>query len=453
MSLAAGIGVPGTSRQARTAPVALVRHAWWPYLAASVALAPVVVPGGPGQTAIVDALNLAALAAFGAAAALGGAPVAAPLLGAAIVIALGSALATWGAVSVMAAAMTLVQDFYLYAWFVLVANLVRTPDGVLRLARVWVWSAVALSAQGIVLALGPGGPGVLGLLAAKGQRISGAFYNPNMFADYLVSSLFMLLGVGNSMSRPVRVGAAAVMLLALVSTKSNGGLIALGSGLAAWSVASLAIRRLPMRQMIAGGCALACLALMAGWLVGEWRVGARDLEAFSSHTFLGRMEHSSQSRRHIWDTLGQNFIRAPLGIGPGNSSAMTLRVGEGERPGSLQGKEAHSDYLAFLVERGPLGLVGLLMLVVGMFVALVPAWRLARGWPAAWSGGPAFVPAVGAALVASSVHSTVIEKLHFRHFWMLAALAVACGRGCASLLAVARAADADTGTAGARGPA
>ena len=44
---------------------------------------------------------------------------------------------------------------------------------------------------------------------------------------------------------------------------------------------------------------------------------------------------------------------------------------------------------------------------------------------------------MAAALAASAVHSTVIEKLHFRHFWLL--LALVCG---SSLVAAERAARA-----------
>jgi hypothetical protein len=40
---------------------------------------------------------------------------------------------------------------------------------------------------------------------------------------------------------------------------------------------------------------------------------------------------------------------------------------------------------------------------------------------------------MAAALAASAVHSTVIEKLHFRHFWLF--LALVCG---SSLMAAER---------------
>ena len=38
-------------------------------------------------------------------------------------------------------------------------------------------------------------------------------------------------------------------------------------------------------------------------------------------------------------------------------------------------KEAHNDYLAYLIERGPLGLLGLLFLKLGVLRRLLLWWR------------------------------------------------------------------------------
>jgi O-antigen ligase len=146
------------------------------------------------------------------------------------------------------------------------------------------------------------------------------------------------------------------------------------------------------------------------------------------------MGKSSAGRQEIWGQLGGRLVRNPLGIGPGNSVLQSVAIGHRVRPGtSFQSKEAHSDYIAYAVERGPLGLAGhLLWVAAGLALVLGgrgPAPRL--DWlRAAFAGG----------LVATAVHSAVIEKLHFRHYWLF--LALACATMAASRFRPERAAEA-----------
>jgi len=101
-----------------------------------------------------------------------------------------------------------------------------------------------------------------------------------------------------------------------------------------------------------------------------------------------------------------------------------VAIGERERPGSLRSKEAHSDYLAYALERGPFGLVGLL-LWIGQGFAMVSGARRRLGLRAGGSEkGDGLWAAFLGPLAGTAVHSTVIEKLHFRHYWLF--LAIAC---------------------------
>jgi O-antigen ligase len=127
----------------------------------------------------------------------------------------------------------------------------------------------------------------------------------------------------------------------------------------------------------------------------------------------------------IWDQLERTYARAPLGIGPGNSGALTLSIAERERPDSYRSKEAHSDYLAYAIERGPLGIAGLVAFTVVLYVQVTTYWRhrphrgVGRRRYSRWAA------AMAAILTASAMHSTVIEKLHFRHFWLFVAMVAA----------------------------
>ena len=75
------------------------------------------------------------------------------------------------------------------------------------------------------------------------------------------------------------------------------------------------------------------------------------LQRLSTESYFGRVAHSGQSRSGIWKHLDQTLGRSPLGIGPGNSQAVLLTPEERERPHSLMSKEAHNDYLGYLIEQ------------------------------------------------------------------------------------------------------
>lgn len=148
------------------------------------------------------------------------------------------------------------------------------------------------------------------------------------------------------------------------------------------------------------------------------------MKSFREKYFTGRVEHSYESRVRIWSLLRETYTRSPLGIGPGNSRAIVVRVGERERPESFMSKEAHSDYLGYAIERGPIALLGMFLLLGEAFGRLAGFRRRETPGtgPERWGG--AFAAAIFAGLVASCVHSLVIEKLHFRHFWFY--LAILC---------------------------
>lgn len=443
MSVAlAHVRAAGPPRPVAAAPA----HAsgWRVYLVLAAVLAPLVVPAGPGQTAALDVVNVFAIAAF-ALLVLGPGrqPLRAPLLGPVVLVTVGSLVATLWAPSVKLATLALAQDLYLYLWFLVVVNLVRS-EADLRAVRVaWMWTAVAVSlgAVGQLLVHTHGSLGTL--LGSRGLRPAATLYNPNMLADYLVLSVFVTLSLARRRRRGRVAFALAIQLLGLLATKSNGGMIAFAAGACVWSVVAVATG--PARRH-ARFLALAALAAgvlgLGAWLNAEWGVGEAPLRALREHTFAGRMEHSSESRLQIWDQLERTYARSPLGLGPGNSGALTLGIAERERPDSYRSKEAHSDYLAYAIERGPLGVIGLLALTASMFLYVVLDRRAARRAADGPARGGLWTACMAGALAASTVHSTVIEKLHFRHFWLL--LALVCG---SALMAAERASSGATAAA------
>ena len=397
------------------------------YLAAAALLAPLVVPAGPGQTALIDFVNLIAIAAFALFVVLPGrqglrVPLFAPLA----VVMVGSLIASGFAPSMSLAALALAQDVYLFCWFVVLVNLIRTRDDLLLVRKAWMWAAVLVSLGAIgqfVLHNGIGS-----LLGSRGLRPRSTMYNPNMLADYLMMSVFVVMSLVRDVKRVVILPALGIIGLALLATKSNGGMIAFLAGLVVWAVFMAASGPANRRgSWLAGGVLLLSLAGAALWIGSEYGLGGRVLAALSEHTFAGRMEHSTASRAHIWDQLQQAYAHSPLGIGPGNSSSLTLGLADRERPDSYRSKEAHSDYLAYAIERGPLGLIGLIAFMVGLCGQVAVYWRGARRGKGGHTSRRAqlWAAAMLAIIVASAVHSLVIEKFHFRHYWVFFAMVCA----------------------------
>lgn len=449
-------GSPDRAQESAQVWAPALRHG---YLVAAAVLAPLCVPAGPGQTSALDFVNLMVLFAAAFLLLVPGVRVRVPLLAPAAVVLLGSLLALSQAPSLRLGALALAQDVYLFAWFVLIVNLLRSEQDVRVLLNAWTATAVAVA----LVALGQiviHDGSLASFLGSRGFRPSGTLYNPNMLADYLVTSLFLAAAALNGRSRLLRVSVAGALVAGLLATKSNGGMAALGAGALAWVVVRALTRRVPLAALVAVVCIVAASGGMVVWLNGEWGVGESALTAFRQHTFAGRLEHSSESRLKIWDQLQHSYAHSPLGIGPGNSGAITLGIAERERPDSFMSKEAHSDYLAYAIERGPLGVIGLLWWTCAGFAA-VAAWagaaralhreRAARS--ATDGAGPAsraprapryarepgaaasrrrtaewrdaLSAAMAAVLAASAMHSSVIEKLHFRHFWLV--LGMVCG--------------------------
>jgi O-antigen ligase len=125
---------------------------------------------------------------------------------------------------------------------------------------------------------------------------------------------------------------------------------------------------------------------------------------------IGRSDVSEAQRGAL---LGESInlyeTGGPLGQGPVSTKTRL------DREMAPFVKEAHDDYLAALLERGPVGFVGLLLLISSLGVkgfSLV-RMRLAQGFDAVMLHPHALL----GALLGTLVSSTVYELLHLRHLW------------------------------------
>ena len=404
----------------------LVTRAWGAYALLAVALAPVLRPAGPGQTALVDALNIVALIAFVFVALAYRVPVRLPFALPILVISAGSLLATANAAAPGKALLAMAQDFYLYLWLVMLIEILRRRTDLKGTRLAWVVVANMVSVICVLQAIqDPLAHFPRNLLAPEGNRMFGTLYNPNMCADYLVLSVFVILSLWRQAPRLLLVPSLGLVLFAFLTTKSNGGLVSMAAGLAVWAILRLRERgRVPLVRYAGILVAAGGIALMAWWtLAGSGRGGG--VSELGKESFLARMSKSGADRGAIWQRLEESYRRSPLGIGPGNSTVQPVDIGHQQSRGSFVSKEPHSDYVGYAIERGPVALVALLWLTVAALLFVLRG----RGRIDARLGDPVLGGLVTAALVgglvASSVHSMVIEKLHFRHFWAFFALAVA----------------------------
>ena len=397
---------------------------WGPYLVLAVALAPVVVPTGPAELAILDAFNVIALVAFTVQFLTGRIELKLPFAAGALAITVGSLIAVVNAENVPAAMLALTQDAYLYLWFILLVSVMSVRGDLVGLRIAWAVVGVVEALIAFALLAQHGVTSFGAMAGPRGVRALGTFYDPNMCADYLGMSLFILLTLEGHVARALRWAGVAILLAAIVATKSNGGALSLAAGLAVWAAVRARTARIPLPALAGMALVLVSLVAATAWMTTTG-IGARELQSLQSHSFVARAEHSSQGRFKIWRQLEANLRDSPLGIGPGNSRWKSLTVEGRERPHSMYSKEAHSDYLAYAIERGPLAILALLALLVQCFFMVRRVWRRrSRGGRGDAAAG-ALVAGLAGALTCSAVHSLTLERLHFRHFWLLLALIAA----------------------------
>ncbi|MHA3836158.1 O-antigen ligase family protein [Terrabacter sp. AAH1] len=370
---------------------------------------PLLVPSGPANTAAADVGILVVVVAVVVWLKREHASVVVPYLIPVAVLVVAGAFAAYH-VRVGSALLPLMQDLFLLAWGAAVANAVRRRRRLLEVVlRVWVWSTVAWAA---VLSTGriAGISWMAGTSARDGGRASLTFDDPNLAANYFLVGLGLLFATSVVRRAGVRVLAAAVILLALVFTGSNGAAVGLAAMTGVVLVVGLGRRRGGLAAVSTSLLLAAAVALVVPH-VDLNRVGATASDSVQVlRDSLGRTGESSGSRQELaGETIGLYLGGDLVGVGPGQTKAALKGAG------AAYVKEAHNDYLATIVERGALGGAGLVVLLLAVAARL---GRCVTGRQSAWVRDlvprPEVLLGVGCAL---AVGSLFYEVLHFRHVW------------------------------------
>ena len=402
-------------------------------LGATVVLLPVIVPHGVGNTALADAFALGFIALTLVALAQRHRSLEVPAPLALTLILFGSLIALALSADFHTGALTLLIDLYLVLLLVAVVNHLGGDQRALRTVLV-VWTAAALvwSATVIVEYLHVLPRPLASLLQASPRaiRFGGPAGNlTNLAASYLVTSFFVLLASPWPRRRPLRALAGGWLLFGVFATGSIAGLVGMATGGAFLAVAAyLRSGRTPRQVQGLAGAGLLGVSLLLVWLLlaaGVPRVGTADVQTLSERAkngtlaaaSVGRANRSLAGRLTLWSSaFALTGPRALVGVGPGEAKEQLLiSSGTLSRKGTLKVHSMHNDYLGFLVERGILGLAGLLALYVALGRR---ALRLAAASGRAGIG----MAALGAALFANAADSLFHETFHYRHAIMLFAL-------------------------------
>jgi O-antigen ligase len=252
-----------------------------------------------------------------------------------------------------------------------------------------------------------------GIDPTVGSRAGLTFDHPNMAGNYFLISFFVVLLARHPRNPLLRAAALAVLLLAIAFTGSNAALIGLVLGCAVAGFLSV-WRRIDLVGAVAAVAAAAVLGATFTYFANNYDLVDKAEASANSilRASVGRGAKSALGRKELFtDALLLYRTGTLLGRGP-SSTDLSLQASQS---GLIH--EAHNDYLATLVERGPLGMVGLLLLVGGVYVrAMSISLRPLR--PAFSKVVPGTAPLLGA-LVAFAASAMTHEILHYRHLWAL----------------------------------
>jgi O-Antigen ligase len=386
--------------------------------AVAVALMPMAIPRGPQNLAPADLfIGIAVTACFAWAVASRWRCRFPFALAMCVFMAAGAIAAFVGPVP-LGGVVAILQDFELLVWCWALVNIASSPQRLRTLLAAWSYSSIVWSAL-LLVGLVTTTHFLTGQTDTEGSRTSLTFFDPNYSANYYVISIMVIWASRTPRRRGLRVLAYTMLVVALVSTGSNSGMLSLllGTGIAA----TLGVYR---RRGEAAALAVACFSLVGGFLlVSNLSLQTIQEQAHGSpypviRDGLGRSGASVAERSKVLHESIKLFWReGPLGEGP---TSTKVRL---QRSMAPYVKEAHDDYFAAVMERGVIGGIGLMVLIGGLIVYASPlvTGRLKPGFREVLVHPNAVIGALAGTLVAQAVY----ELLHVRHVWVLYAIVAA----------------------------
>lgn len=192
-------------------------------------------------------------------------------------------------------------------------------------------------------------------------RVNSLFWDPNIYGRYLALAITMiaaaLLWARRDRESLALAGVAGLLWLALMTTYSQSGFLALIAGLG-----TLVALRWSLKWVIAGVAALIVGVILFGSLAG----GLVKLD-------LGAINKQTSGRANLVEGGFDLFEAAPLaGHGPGSFSVAFKRDVAGP---NAPVTESHTEPITVAAEQGVIGLAVYLALIISIFMALTAGFR------------------------------------------------------------------------------
>jgi hypothetical protein len=281
----------------------------------------------------------------------------------------GVGMAIWGVTDLAVSAFAFVTFFAL--WHLIYIE---------RLERYAVWG----TAIGLVITL-------VTISRGGAYRAWGLFAQPNYPAHYAVMACVVL--VYASKHKVSKVLAIVAMVIIINRTGSFGSIAMTFAvlGVLAWRSMARHTAMLIIGMLVLLGGAIFYFSPASN------NVSTKSFN-FSSSLNSTRFDKSQSGRFQIWSDAFTAWREEPLGVGPAGVLNRNISIYAGTP------LEVHDDALSFLVERGPIGLIGF----IGFWFVL---FRLSK------KGGMARL-----LIIAVLVAGIFRETMHYRHMWLLLAL-------------------------------
>lgn len=386
--------------------------------AVAVAMLPLLVPGGPSNSAPEDLLIVLAIAAVLFWTSLSGHRLRFPYIVPVTLFVVGGAIGALRGPVPRTGGLALFQDILLLLWCWAVVNVASSPRRLDVVVRAWAYSAIAWASL-LLLGVATGNGALTGRSGSEGVRTALTFVDPNIAANYFFLSFMVIWASQRPRKRNRRLLAYAVVLTALFTTGSSGGLVSLGIGVGVTTLFTLYRKHGAAAAISAAAFgAVALFAVHSTVSMSSIQRAAANSRWAYIRDGLGRGEQSAESRQAIFHESSALFDSSgAFGAGPVSTKP---RLRNEQAPVV---KEAHDDYVAALLERGVVGFGGLLLLfgVILVRSASFSTGRLADGFGRVVPHPQALAGAAAGVLFASSVY----EVLHMRHVWTLFALVAA----------------------------
>ncbi len=315
-----------------------------------------------------------------------------PLLIPMAVILIGSLISMFNAQVPVANSLALIIDLYLFIFFIVLYNVIETKRELKIFILFWI---VFAALEGIFM--------LADIFPNFVKRSLGTFLNPNMGSSYLGLSFFLLFQPYARVGKMLTLLFGFFILGGMLATKSLAGIMGFFIGALAMIILywlrTVAFNRIKL-------VAVLLIIAIIGLVIYPQFAKVPNLFSRFNRSFYTRIE--------LWKTGLDIFIKSPLGYGIG--PAGFKEVGPAVKGLRAKPKKhaLHNDWLSFLVERGVIGFLGVVLLIGTITKMLFQTLRTESS-----KRESLWITALFGMLIITLSFSFTHEVLHFRHVWCL----------------------------------